>query len=225
MNNPPKRRLYYFTPPEYALENIKNKQLKISRFSQCNDPYELLSFNLRNSELRRRHTVSLREIDKQNGMICFCRNWKNPVLWSYYAGHHKGLCLGFDVAPDNYVDVMYVTERLFPGITVGNFSRHVGEDQMTNLFATKFIHWAYEEEVRILIPFGRVVDIAELRFQPYADDLVLSQVMIGARSKINVEDVEDAVDTGKVNITQVRLAFNTFSVVVNEKKERWNRRD
>lgn len=38
-------RLYYFTPAEFALENIFHKRLKISLIHSLNDPFELLPIN------------------------------------------------------------------------------------------------------------------------------------------------------------------------------------
>lgn len=218
------RRLYHFCPPDYVIENIVKRRLKVSRFSKCNDPFELAAFSLKDGAVRKRHQEWLADTDKRHGLICFCRNWRSPVLWSHYADNHRGLCLGFDVRPDNYVDVRYASERLFPDISMENFFQHVGEDQMPDLFATKFIHWSYEEEVRQLISFE--TEPGEICFYPYSDELRLRQIIIGPRSELCVEDIQEAISEygdGGVEIFQARLAFRRFEVVRQKDETLWNR--
>jgi hypothetical protein len=221
------RRLYHFCPPDYVIENIANRQLKVSRFSKCNDPFELAAFSLKDGAVRKRHQEWLADTDKKHGLICFCRNWRSPVLWSHYADNHRGLCLGFDVRPDNYVDVRYASERLFPDISMENFFKHVGEDQISDIFATKFIHWSYEEEVRQLISFETEPDDSDICFYSYSDELQLRQVIIGPRSELCVEDIQGAIKDyggGGVEIFQARLAFRRFEVVRQKDETLWNRR-
>lgn len=223
MNSTVKRRLYHFCPPNYVIENIVDRRLKVSRFSSCNDPFELAAFSLKDRAVRKQHKEWLADSDKKFGLICFCRNWRSPVLWSHYADNHRGLCLGFDVKPDNYIDVRYASERLFPDVDINNFFEHIGEDQMSDIFATKFIHWNYEEEVRLLITFETEPDDYEICFHPYSDELKLRQVIIGPRSEICVEDIREAVgDYDEVEVFQSRLAFRRFEVVRQENKQLWN---
>lgn len=151
MSKKPMKRVYYFTPPDYALENLRQRHLKVSRFSRCNDAFELAVFDLSDRDLRKRFDGWLRETDSTKGLICFCRSWRSPVLWGHYARNHTGLCYGFDVDPDILYEVRYVSERLYPGITAETFADHVGPGQLEELIATKFLHWSYEEEQRMLI--------------------------------------------------------------------------
>ena len=213
MNPTTMRRVYHFYSPSHVLENIASRRLKVSRFSSCNDPFELAAFSLKDSVLRKRHGEWISDTDKKHGLICFCRNWRNPVLWSHYSDDHRGLCLGFDVRSDKYVDVRYASERLFPKINSENFFKHIGEDQMVEIFATKFIHWSYEEEVRLLITFGTEPENGEICFYPYSDELRLREVIIGPRSVINVEDIREVVCEDRVDVFQSRLGFKRFEVV------------
>ncbi|MCP4098109.1 MAG: DUF2971 domain-containing protein [Planctomycetaceae bacterium] len=224
MNTTVMRRLFHFCPPSHVLENINNNQLKVSRFSDCNDPFELAAFSLKNKNVRTRHKKWLADTDKKHGLICFCRNWRNPVLWSHYADNHRGLCLGFDVSPEKYVDVRYASERLYPEINSRNFLKHIGEDQMADIFATKFIHWSYEEEVRLLITFETEPENGEICFYPYSDELRLRQIIIGPRSDISVEDIYEAVGDSGIKVFQARLGFKRFEVVRQKNKKLWNYR-
>lgn len=221
MSISPMRRVYYFTPPEHALENLCERRLKVSRFSQCNDPFELAAFDLRNRELRKQSKKWLADMDRKNGLLCFCRSWKNPVLWAHYARKNTGVCYGFDVDPEIFVDVRYVSERLYPDLSVENFFEHVGQVQMTDVFATKYIHWSYEEEVRLLIEFSESVPEKKLVFHPFSEAMQLKQVIVGPQSRIKASDVEAAIADKRVEIFKSRLAFRSFAVVRQENKSLW----
>lgn len=217
----PMKRVYYFTPPEFALSNLQEQHLKVSRFSQCNDPFELASFSQKNKEIRRRFRDWLDFMDNQHGLLCFCRSWRNPVMWAHYAGNHSGVCYGFDVDPKTFIDVRYVSERLYPNLSPTNFLQHVGEDQMVDLFATKFIHWSYEEEVRLLINFAEKVEKDQLIFHGFSDSMQLKEVIVGPKSDIKLSDVRSAVNDRSVQVYKARLAFKRFEVVRQRDRSLW----
>lgn len=221
MSISPMRRVYYFTPPDYAVENLCKRRLKVSRFSQCNDAFELAAFNMRSKSLRKQFKEWKADIDRKHGLLCFCRSWKNPVLWAHYAKNHTGVCYGFDVDPKIFVDVRYVSEKLYPDLSVENFYEHVGQDQMTDLFATKFIHWSYEEEVRLLILFSESVPKNELVFQPFSEKMQLKQVIVGPLSTIKISKAEAAVADNTVETFKARLAFESFAVVRQNDRSQW----
>ena len=217
----PTKRVYYFTPPKYALDNLTKKSLKVSRFSECNDPFELASFSQKNKAIRGRFRDWLAYMDKQNGLLCFCRTWRNPVMWSHYAENHTGLCYGFDVDPNTFVDVRYVSERLYPDLSLKSFFDHVGEDQMVDLFATKFIHWSYEEEVRLLVTFSEAVPKEEHIFHSFSGKMQLREVIVGPRSTYELSDVREVVPDENVKVFKSRLAFQRFEIVRQGDKTRF----
>ena len=97
---PPDRdfiRAYHLTSAEHGISGISLSRLKVARFSEVNDPFELMALNSHNREIRRllrRFKVSQ---NSKTGLLCFSGNWTNPLLWSHYANKHKGICLGFDL--------------------------------------------------------------------------------------------------------------------------------
>ena len=214
----PMKRVYYFTPPEFALENLQNERLKVSRFSRCNDAFELASLGQRNKAFRKKFRKWLLEFDKRSGLLCFCRSWKNTVMWAHYADNHTGLCYGFDVDSKTFVNVQYVSERLYPNLTPDNFLDHVGEDQMIDLFATKFIHWSYEEEVRLLVPFSESVPVGEKLFHDFSASMVLKEVIVGPKSTIKASTVNEVVNGKGVSVFQSRLAFTRFEITRQKNK-------
>ncbi len=52
---PPKNfiRVYHLSPAKYAISDIEHGRIKVARFSDLNDPFELMALNLRERRLRR----------------------------------------------------------------------------------------------------------------------------------------------------------------------------
>jgi Protein of unknown function (DUF2971) len=209
----PMKRVYYFTPPDHALENLRSRHLKVSRFSTCNDPFELAAWSQKSREIRRKFKGWLAYEDKQHGLLCFCRSWRNPVMWAHYSRNHTGICYGFDVDPATFLDVRYVSERLYPNLTGENFTTYVGEDQMVDLFTTKFIHWNYEEEVRHLVELPEHISKDKLFFHPFSDSMKLKEVIVGPKSKLSVREIKSIVNDQSVEVFKSRLAFQRYEIV------------
>src|SRR4030042_3833160 len=102
------RRAYHLTSAEHGISSISLRRLKVARFLDANDPFELTALNTHKREIRgllKRFKVSK---NSEMGLLCFSKNWTNPLLWSHYASKHEGICLGFDLTPGSEVqDVIY----------------------------------------------------------------------------------------------------------------------
>ena len=97
----------------------------------------------------------------------------------------------------------------------------VGEDQMVDLCATKFIHWSYEEEVRLLVNFSEIIPKGELVFHSFSDNMQLREVIVGPRSTIKVSEVRAEVSDENVKVFKSRLAFQRFEIVRQGDKTLW----
>src|SRR3546814_15526274 len=84
-------RVYHFVNCEYGLQDIARRRLKVATLADVNDPFEMLSLNLKDSGLRATLGKARKEFGERRGMLCFSRGWRNPVQWSHYADHHRGL--------------------------------------------------------------------------------------------------------------------------------------
>ncbi len=111
-------RVFHFRDTKYGLKSLKERRLKIARIMELNDPFEFLGVELSNRELRKAMNARKNELSETTGILCFSRNWRNPVQWSHYAEHHKGICMGFDVSKRLLAKVDYVGERLAYGNTI-----------------------------------------------------------------------------------------------------------
>jgi hypothetical protein len=90
-------RVFHFLPEDFALQDIEQRRVKVATFKDLNDPFELFSVNLADPILRAAFQEAKEQFAQHSGLVCFSRDWRNPVLWSHYAGRHTGFCLGFDI--------------------------------------------------------------------------------------------------------------------------------
>lgn len=104
-------RVYYFTRKKYGLENLTKKRLKVARINYLNDPFEFMAVDLSSRDLRLGVEEMKRNLSKDFGLLCFSKNWDNPVQWTHYAERHKGLCLGFDVPDERLAKINYCDSR------------------------------------------------------------------------------------------------------------------
>jgi hypothetical protein len=207
-------RLFYFVNEEYGLKDIRERRLKISRIAQLNDPFEFLGADLSN----RNHRLSLNRtksrLSEKHGLLCFTKNWHNPVQWSHYADHHRGICLGFDI-PDNLPrQVSYVNSRF-------NWPSVIDESFMVQLLFTKFSHWSYEDEYRL---YTTLEDCdSGLYYYDFGSTLTLKQVIVGAESGITRAQLAEALGSlsNSVETFKARASFKSFRVVRNKNASLW----
>ena len=106
-------RVYYMTSFEIAFNHIIPEQrMKVSRFPDLNDPFELAAHDFGNKYARTRLRSYIEVASKRLGLMCFSDNWKSPVMWSHYADKHMGICLGFDLCDGYLAPVQYVETRI-----------------------------------------------------------------------------------------------------------------
>lgn len=197
-------RVYHFLSLEYGLKDLREKRLKISEAKSLNDPFEFLGVDLSDKVTREKIEKLKEEFAKYFGLICFSKSWKNPVQWAHYANKHEGICLGFEIPDKRLKKVKYVDERL-------SLSTPMRQDEFRELFLTKFSHWSYEEEYRVFLDLTEQED--GLYYENFSKEMILKQVIIGVKSSITEENVQDAFGKGEIEIFKVRSAFKSFSMV------------
>jgi len=211
-------RVYHLLSEKYAKENLKNQRLKVSLFADLNDPFELLSAELKEENIRKRFRNWKEETNRNYGVLCFSRSWGNPVLWSHYADKHKGVCLGFDIPDGLLKRVEYEGERL--PIDVENKLKDENPNNIMKekLLTTKFKHWDYEEEERVIVQLVKSDKVKigkkELYFMKFNDNLKIREIVVGARCTAKKEEFKDLLRNNpkNVEIIKARLAFTKFQV-------------
>lgn len=209
-------RAYHLTSERWALESLAKRRLKLALFDDMNDPFELLGAEL-SSQMDREVFQDLKdEMNRTIGLLCFSKSWSNPVLWSHYADKHRGLCLGFDIPDDWALDVNYTGARLQAELEQLLPSER-GKSFGHKLLSTKFSHWRYEKEVRIIVKLEHAHLEDGLYFLPYGNALRLREVIIGPRSELNPKQLSIRIKNCMydVEVSRARLAFKSFKVVKN----------
>lgn len=208
-------RVYYMTSFEVALKHILLEQrMKVSRFQDLNDPFELNCHDAGHKNSRARLEAFGRTANERFGLICFGKDWKSPVMWAHYADKHNGLCLGFDVH-DHYVGLVnYVDSRLIPfvGEGVRNSVEFIEE-----MLYHKAQQWSYEKEVRAIVLLAGPK--RPLQHISFGTQLQLREVIIGARCALSPSDLAPFIlpQETTVTIRKGRTAFKAFEIVENRR--------
>lgn len=216
-------RLYHFVNRQYGLENLRKRRLKIARWSDLNDPFELAGANFSDETLRREMRRVKDAMHNEIGMLCFSKNWKNPVQWSHYAENHKGICLALDVQDNVLQEISYVKEKLESTYSeiVASSNAEMHENVIHVMMTTKYIDWKYEEEWRVFTPLKN--KDGGLFFQNFDQDVSLREIIVGANSDLSRADIAEALGdlASGVNVYKARLGFKQFEIVRNQRDSLW----
>lgn len=207
-------KLYHFVSAAHGLKDIRERRLKIAQIDKLNDPFEFLGAELSTIDKRKRLRKLKTELSEKRGLICFSKNWHNPVLWSHYADKHRGICLGFKISDDLPIQVSYVNSRFnWPSKIDDHFARQV--------ICTKFAHWSYEDEYRIFTTLEDPED--SLYYKDFSNELNLVSVIVGSESQVTRHDLGQALGdlSPSVETFKARAAFKSFRIVKNENDQMW----
>jgi hypothetical protein len=199
-------RVYHFTGATYGLDDIKKRRLKIARLADLNDLFEFVSANLSDTKKRKALMKTKTQLNETKGILCFSKNWQDPVQWGHYADRHRGVCLGFDVDDEVLMHVNYVQER-------GQWPEKPNRSFMKMLLGTKFAHWSYEDECRVWVQLTE--EEGGLYFADFSRRMALRQVIVGAQSKITRAEVAEVLGNlvGEIEVFKARAAFRSFRIV------------
>jgi hypothetical protein len=217
-------RAYHLLSEKYALDDLRQRRLKVSRLEDMNDPFELLGIRLKKKEHRDAMRGFKADMDRFCGALCFSRSWGHPMIWSHYADKHRGICLGFDVPEDKAIPISYNAERLEFDLE-RQLSKATRDEKLgLKLLTTKFEGWKYEDEVRLVVSIENETTLeAGMHFFNFGPELKLREVIVGARSTLTREALQDALspeDRG-ARMVKARLAFRTFTVVKQRNEKLW----
>jgi hypothetical protein len=212
-------RLYHFLSTEFAFEDLRNRRLKIAEYSDLNDPFELVAAHNEDStqrEILRRWKDDFRE---KRGVLCFCKTWRNPVMWSHYSDKHQGICLGFDVDDEFAIPIRYSNKRLDMDFVGPNAAANLNQDMMLRLLQTKYSDWGYEREVRLSVELDTKDSETGFYYYEFDERVRLAEVIAGPSCPVTESEVKEllsATDT-PVDIFKARLAFKSFKVVRDQR--------
>jgi len=208
-------RLYYMTSYEVALIILRERRMRLARFDNLNDPFELLSASMTDPEVRylikylRDHWV------RKIGIICMGLHWKSPVMWAHYARNHTGICLGFDVPDDLAREVRYSSEREQVVLDMAKELRGINSELLQRITTTKYEQWSYEEEWRLFSKLEEKDPVNGEFYLPFGPTMTLREVIVGVRCKAPVGSFRKIIGRPEsaIKIIKARPAFDSFTMV------------
>ena len=213
-------RVYNFLAAHWAEDDLAKGRIKISRFDDLNDPFELLAAQLRSKDVRKAFGALRDHMCANRGVLCFSRGWHNPLLWSHYGDKHRGICLGFDVPDAHIVHVSYNSNRLLAAASKLLGGGPGAQALMSTLLRTKYLDWKYENEVRVFTTLDDVDAATGHYFKGFGLDMQLREMILGARFSGSAAAIAAVARkrNPRISIIQSRLAFKSFRVVRNRSK-------
>lgn len=197
---------YHFTSLEAAKSILSERRLRLSLYENVNDPYELLGIDLSDDEFRVRYLNWAAEMSRDYAIISFGEEWFEPIMWSHYADRHRGVCIGFDLNDDKVARVTYIDQRM--EYVRERLEGPHAERRMLELLASKHRAWSYEREVRY---HARRAPL----YEPFDEDLVLKEVILGVRCSPEADAVlrglADGIDPA-VDVFRAKLSTREFKV-------------
>jgi hypothetical protein len=215
-------RVYHFVARDYGLEDIRKRRIKIATIADVNDPFELVPSS-RDQIVRQRFRMWRWQFDRQFGMLCFSRSWRNPVQWSHYAAKHTGLCLGFDIQTNLLTRVRYSSKRLQARVEVIEGGGPNAQKEMLKVLSTKYKHWRYEGEMRLFARLNDKDPDNGFYFAKFARRMSLKEVIVGPLSAVTRDELSEALGTlaRYVEVYKARLAFRTYTVTRQRNPALW----
>ncbi len=224
----PKRtmRAYYFTSQKIAIEHIlPERRMKLSLMHELNDPFELLSAQLTDKDMRKLSKALHAHLVETKGVLCFSDNMRSPLMWAHYAEKHNGMCLGFDIPAlpadwDNSIirPMMYEAERL--KFELAKIQASV-DDRITfvrALLHTKAKAWEYEREYRTMADL-KEKEVNGFYYVDFGPSMLLREVIIGCRSNLLPSQVASKLKglPASIKVYKARAGFSDFEMVRDKK--------
>lgn len=212
------RRVYHLTSAEHAINDIALGRLKLARFSDLNDPFELIAANFRERETRKIVRGFKSAFDAQTGLLSFSEDWVEPLLWSHYAARHRGICLGFNVPRNLLEEVTYKDDRLRAELNANADPLQLPQDLQQALRCTKYRRWEYECEFRRFVQLESAVQEGRLHYFHFGPELELAEVILGTECMLSLDPVRHAVRSRypAAVVFKARLEFKGFHIVPQE---------
>ena len=208
------KQLYYnFLSSDDGINDLENEWIKISTLDGLNDPFELEPYLRLDFEDRQPYHKVRKVISKKWGILCFSNDWREPILWSYYAFKHRGIAIGFDILKDEVLEVHYTSNPKRQRIKLSNH-KNKDEKLFLDLAKVKYKKWEYENEYRILVELKDCipkeclpVDKRDHHFIKFGDRLKVKKIILGCRFDHKEE---------KENIVNLAIKLNAEIIPTRE---------
>jgi len=224
-------RLFRFFDEIGAIRTIEERRLRVGRLHTLNDPFEFLpgvsgiveaGADLADQQMQK----LVREIGEKTGVLCFSQNATEPVLWSHYANHHRGIVLEFEVTDDQQkcVKIDYRNDR--PCVDINRFYRE-GDDYikpiLLSLISRKSPGWSYEDERRLYEGLEDCELGGGFYFRPFPEQS-LRRVILGWRCSIELSYIRRAISKAGYSgclVTRARSTSDSYAIDFDRAELEW----
>jgi len=207
-------RLYHYLQASYALEDIRNRRLKLATLHDLNDPFEWMGVVVAEEEYQKKvHDWHAEILFEHYGMACFSRLRDSILMWSHYGDRHRGICLGFDVHGDMPYEVTYTDD--VAALQRGGYSKT--EEFFRRSIATKYRGWSYEQEWRVFEHRSAYSD-GSFSFMPFDENLNLKEVIAGDRCNTSRQEIKEALAEypQEIDILKADRSPSAFEMIIGE---------
>lgn len=174
--------VYKFYPPNYGLQALKKRRLKVSPIDELNDPFEYQAIDMRSKSIRAWARHFRNKASENNGIISFSKNWHEPLMWAHYAESHSGMAIGFEI-PDRLLShINYISNKIIPPLDVDDNKKSM-RNLVNQLLTSKHKNWGYEDEVRLLRKLDNCDEEGRLYFSNWNEVTIPKEVVLGDRYK------------------------------------------
>lgn len=211
-------RVYYMTSVKWGEVILKERRLKLARFGELNDPFELSLIDNRPRDTRWIVKLITDHFHKSIGVICFGANWASPVTWAHYADKHFGVTLGFDVPDELLTRIKYTDKKISVPFGAQLPKYGLSEDLLNRIRMTKATDWAYEREYRVESELKERDPATGLYYVDFRPQLALREIIIGHRCAWTARRIRPMLGSifAPIRICKARPAFGKFEMVENK---------
>ncbi len=210
-------KIYHFLSEKWAFEALKKQRIKLSRFDNLNDPFELMAMSLEDEFERKIMIDSKDKINNRVRLLCCSKAWVSPLLWGNYADKHRGIALELEVPDYAISPITYEEDR--PPFDLRTLKESNDVEALNKLFTTKYKQWSYEEEVRVLFTKDDFFSSGGMDFHKLGNEIKLVGLVLGPLNKAKLKDISSNIPKGmEIEITTTRTAFRSFGVVHQKEK-------
>jgi hypothetical protein len=187
-----------WTPPKYRNPIVKYKIGNIvdygenpfyDKYEESNEYQEAKKRNYQLEELMN----FLIKCRNEFGVLSLTSDPLNVLMWAHYGNNHQGICIGFDMEHSffsqagigqttnkcnnlfNLLKVEYNNER-------PNYNNYTDCEYAEKAFTSKFKHWSYEEEYRLI---RKLPSNSKILIQNAPND-VIKEIYLGIKTDIDL---------------------------------------
>lgn len=208
-------RVYYMTSAKWGEVILKERRLKLARFGELNDPFELGLIDNRPRGTRDMVKLITDHFHKNIGVICFGASWSSPVMWAHYGGKHFGVALGFDVPDALLTEIQYTDKKIRVPFGSHLPMHGLSEALLNKIRMTKARDWSYEREYRVESELRTKDPSTGLYYVDFGPQLALREIIIGDRCGWTLATIRPILGDvmQPVRICKTRPAFGRFEMV------------